>query len=392
MRRLMIAICVMGLLVPTMVPAVAYAQERIEVAQQAKKRTLWDMFFGPDEEVQVQQQRQQTQRRSSSSSSSTPRQASLPPPVPDVEKSADATRLAVFGDSLAVDLAKAMQRFYAEDPNLVIIGQGVGSSGFVRDDFFDWNAALDQAITADTFDIAVVIMGINDRQNLRVDGVSAKPLTNEWKVAYSARLTAFLQRLRAGNKPTIWVELPPMKASSYSAAMTEISALQRLVAFAGGAEFVDAYQRFADENGGYVSAGPDLNGQTVQMRKSDGIHFSSAGSDKLAFFINQSLKRFYRGGAISIAVSDPLEGTEAQAMARLPLQGLGQIRLLEVAGAVVALRANTARSGQLLLTDPAAVVSTGFSLDQLVRAPAGRADAFGVGIEPGADDEPGATP
>lgn len=380
MKRFLIAVCVFGLLAPTLVPAVAYAQTRIEVAQQQKPRTLWDRLFGPRETVEVKQA--PTQRRSAPASA--PR-ASLPPPVPDVEKSETATRLAVFGDSLAVDLAKAMQRFYADDPNLIVIGQGVGSSGFVRDDFFDWNAALGDAITNDTFDIAVIIMGINDRQNLRVDGVSAKPLTDSWKTAYTGRLNAFLQQLRSANKPTIWVELPPMKASSYSAAMTEISALHRLVAFSGGAEFVDAHERFADEDGGYTSRGPDLNGQVVQMRKGDGIHFSSAGSDKLAFFINQSLKRFYRGGAISIAVADPLEGTEAQAMARLPLQGLGQVRLLEVAGAVVPLRANTARSGQLLLANPAEIVSTGFSLEQLVQAPAGRADAFGVGIVPGND-------
>ena len=68
-----------------------------------------------------------------------PKKAALPPPKPAIEKTADATRLAVFGDSLAVDLAKALERFYAEDPNLVVINQGVGSSGFVRDDFFDWD-------------------------------------------------------------------------------------------------------------------------------------------------------------------------------------------------------------------------------------------------------------
>ena len=55
-----------------------------------------------------------------------------PPPKPKVEKSPTATRLAVFGDSLAIDFAKALDRFYAEDPNLVVVPMGVGDSGFVR--------------------------------------------------------------------------------------------------------------------------------------------------------------------------------------------------------------------------------------------------------------------
>ena len=92
--------------------------------------------------------------------------ASLPPPKPQVEKAPDATRLAVFGDSLAIDLSKALERLYAEDPNLVVINQGVSSSGFVRDDYFDWDAAITEQIAADSFDLAVVIIGINDRQEL----------------------------------------------------------------------------------------------------------------------------------------------------------------------------------------------------------------------------------
>lgn len=379
MRRFVIAIFVVALAGPIWAPAIAYGQQRIELAQE-QKRTLWDMLFGPDNKQPVQRD---TRRKAPSSGNT---RASLPPPepVPEVEKSQTATRLAVFGDSLAVDLAKAMERFYAEDPNLIVIGQGVGSSGFVRDDFFDWNAALRNAIADDIFDIAVIIMGINDRQNLSVDGVSVKPLTDEWKAAYSARLNAFLGQLRAANKPVIWVELPPMQKSSYGAAMVQISSLQRLVAFSGGAEYVDVYERFADENGNFVSFGPDINGVSVQMRKGDGIHFSAAGSDKLAFYINQSLKRFYRGGTVSVAVADPLAGTDAETMARLPFQGLGQVRLLEVAGAVIPLRAPSQRAGELLIADPAQTVRSGFHLDDMVMAPVGRADAFGVGVEPGA--------
>lgn len=346
---------------------------RIDVAQ---RQSLWDKIFGPSKpEVEV--------KRTPSQPSAPRRKARLPEVKPAIEKNPGATRLVVFGDSLAVDLANALEKFYADDPNLAIIGQGVGSSGFVRDDFFDWNKALGDALASNSFDIAVVAIGINDRQNLRVNGVSAKPLTDDWKSEYSARVNAFLSALKSAGKPVIWIGLPPMQASSYSAAVAQISSLHKLAVLASGAEFVDTFERFADEAGNYVSFGPDINGVSTQMRKGDGIHFSSAGSDKVAFYVNQSLKRFYRGGAVSLAIADPLADTDVVAFARLPFQGLGQMRLLEVAGAVVSLKDVTQhRAGQLLIADPAQTVKSGFKMDDLVMAPVGRADAFGVGVKP----------
>ncbi|PXA99701.1 hypothetical protein DMC47_02090 [Nostoc sp. 3335mG] len=360
-------------------PAFAQPEQRIEVAQ-AKRRTLFDVLFG-EEPQQAPPPVQQQQR---------PRQApqaALPPPKPEVEKAENATRLAVFGDSLAVDLAKALERFYAEDPNLVVINQGVGSSGFVRDDYFDWNKTIGEQIAADSFDLAVVIIGINDRQELSVEGQTYASLTPGWTAAYQARVNDFLGQLRAARKPVIWVGLPPMSKAEYSAAISQISALQKMAAFSGGAEYLDIYDRFLGEDGKYSSQGPDVNGQNARMRKDDGIHFSAAGADKLAFYISQSIRTFYRGGGITVAVADPLLGTDAAAMLRPPYQGQGQTRLLEVAGAVVPISRAPQRAADLLVATPqpaSADAGTGFSLEQLMAAPIGRVDAFGVGIDPNA--------
>ncbi len=359
--------------------AQSVAGDRMELAQaeQPRRRTLFDLLFGEEPAQAPQVQQTQPQRPAAT--------AALPPPAPVVDKAPDATRLAVFGDSLAIDLAKALERFYAEDPNLVVIGQGVSSSGFVRDDYFDWNAAIAEQIAADTFDIAVVIIGINDRQEISAGGQTFEALSEGWSTAYQARLNTFLGQLRAARKPVVWMGLPPMSRSQYSAAMSQISALHRLAAFSGGAEFVDIYDRFADAEGKYAAYGPDVNGQNALMRKDDGIHYSAAGSDKLAFYISQSLRNFYRGGRVSVAVVDPLQGTDAAAMLRPPHQGLGQIRLLEVAGAVMPLSRVPTRASDLVLANGVPAAPAAFPLDQLVKAPVGRVDAFGVGVT--ADEE-----
>lgn len=348
-------------------------------AEAPRRRTLFDLLFG-EEPAPPPPPVQQTQPRQQAAP------AALPPPKPAVDKAPDATRLAVFGDSLAIDLTKALERLYAEDPNLVVIGQGVSSSGFVRDDFFDWNAAIAEQIAADSFDIAVVIIGINDRQEINANGQTYEALSEGWTTIYQARLNSFLSQLRAARKPVVWMGLPPMSRGQYSAAISQISALQKLAAFSGGAEFVDIYERFADAEGKYVAYGPDVNGQNALMRKDDGIHFSSAGSDKLAFYISQSMRNFYRGGRVSVAVADPLLGTDAAAMLRPPYQGLGQIRLLEVAGAIMPLSRAPDRAGDLLLAADQATEPAAFPLEQLVEAPLGRVDDFGVGVPPEAED------
>jgi len=377
----LLAFFAFGEVAPSLVVSQAVAQEQ----PVKKRRTLMDLLFGGPEEQPAPVIEAPVVAK--------PKKAALPPvpEKPKVEKAETATRLAVFGDSMAVDLAKALERLYAEDPNLVVINQGVGSSGFVRSDFFDWNKTALEQVAADSFDIAVMIIGINDRQTLSVDGASYKSLTDEWTALYKARIASFVTAIRGANKPIIWVGLPPMSKADYSNAMGQISSIQRLAVFGGGGEFVDIYDRFVGEDGKYSSSGPDLNGRRVRMRKDGGIHFSAAGADKLAFYLSQSIKLFYRGsGGVGIEVADALAGTDAGLMVRPPYQGLGQIRLLEVAGAVIPLTSVPRRATDLVssATEPVPA-DEAFDMTMMLEAPQGRVDAFGVGKAPTAEEAAG---
>lgn len=386
LRLIIVGLVLAALLAGDLAMSFVFAEDRVHVSQQQeqprRRRTLMDLLFGEPEPPRQQQQEQPRRRRPANTGTS-PSVATLPPPKPAVEKAANATRVAIMGDSMAVDLGKAMERFYAEDPNLVVVPMGVGSSGFVRDDFFDWNKTISDQIAANSFDLAVMIIGINDRQELKVNGQTYPSLSEEWTKAYRARLDSALNQLRTANKPVIWIGLPPMEQPTYSSALAQINGLQRLASLSGGAEFLDIFERFADENGRYSSFGPDLSGNSVQMRKGDGIHFSNAGSDKLAYYVNEAIGKFYSGGGLSVEIADPLLGTDAQMMLRAPFQGLGQVRQLEVAGAVMPLSAAPERAMDMVIAPMnAAPAGTDFDLSKLMQAPVGRADAFGVGITP----------
>lgn len=401
LKSIVLLLCMIALAIPAPV-TIANAQDdaRLEVAQnQQRPRSLFEALFGsqnqnnqPQPQAQPRQQpqttsqpRRQPQPQPQAQPRQQPRAQPAPAPTPVVStvgKNEDATRIAVFGDSLSIDLARAIDRFYAEDPETMVIGMGVGSSGFVRDDFHDWNRTLERAIANDSFDIAVVMIGINDRQAL----AGANPLSEPWRAAYAERITRFMSDLREAGKPGIWVELPPMERQSFSADMAQIASIHRQVVQASGGEWVETYERFLGEDGNYSAMGPDINGQVVPMRKGDGIHLSAEGADKVAFYIDRALGAYHQGGGSSFEVADPLAGTDAAAMMRPPFQGLGQTQQLAIAGAVRDLSASSRRATDLLIAQtqsPASATSSrGFDLDALVTAPQGRADAFGVGVAP----------
>lgn len=97
------------------------------------------------------------------------------------------------------------------------------------------------------------------------------------------------------------------------------------------------------------------------------------------------MKTYYRGGSVTVAVADPLANSDAARLQRPPFQGLSQVRMLEVAGMVRPLGEKPrADAGGLVVKS--AQTAPAVRLEQLMEAPVGRADAFGVGVDLAAED------
>ncbi len=253
----LVALFVAGDVAPVLAQGLFGGGQQQQAQPQKKRKTLFDMLFGGGDDEQPTPPPAPVVVK--------PKKGALPvPPKPAAEKAATATRLAVFGDTMAVDLAKALDRYYQDDPNIVVINQGVGSSGFARPDFFDWDKTAVDLVSKDSFDIAVMIVGTNDRKPSRHRRLAEKCWTPEWSDAYKQRIADFVAAVHGANKPLIWVGLPPMAKQDVSAAMGQISSIQRLAVFGGGADFLDIYDKFVDEDGNYTPTGPDLNGTNVK--------------------------------------------------------------------------------------------------------------------------------
>lgn len=237
--------------------------------------------------------------------------AGAKPPVP---ATAPTFFVAVIGDSLGQTLAEGLTDSFADQPEVSILRESKADTGLVRDDFYDWTKATqDLLASGKRIDFAVMMIGSNDRQTLRDGkGGAFEPLSPEWKQAYANRIEAIASMFRDKKIPLVWVGLPVLKSERLSADATAFNDLYREYAGKDGATYIDVWQAFANEAGEYSPTGPDVNGQIVKLRASDGVHFTEAGALKLAHFVEPEIRRTFeemkdKESPESPAISAPAE-------------------------------------------------------------------------------------
>lgn len=199
-----------------------------------------------------------------------------------------------IGDSLAVLAAEGLTQAYADRRDIAIVGHARESSGLVRDDYYDWiKTAHDLASGKERIDFVVVLIGINDLQPLRDGAASLDPLSDKWREIYGQRIEKLVEQFQVLHIPVAWVGLPPMRSDRFNAQVVKLNEIYKQRAEQAGAKYIDIWDAFADQNGQYDAFGPDVNGQTVKLRGADGIHFTKAGSRKLAQFLDAEIKRAF---------------------------------------------------------------------------------------------------
>lgn len=225
-----------------------------------------------------------------------PRPSAAPrPAVEPAAKAEDARVVLVVGDFLAGGLAEGLASVFAADPGVRVVDRSNGSSGFVRDDHFDWPRQIGAILDAEKPAAAVVMMGSNDRQQMAVGGLREPLLGERWTEEYAHRLAGFAEVFRSRGVALVWIGLPSFKAGRMSLDMLAFNDLQRSAAANGGATYVDIWDGFVDEDGAFITNGPDINGQDVRLRSGDGINFTEAGKRKLAFYAEKPLARILQG-------------------------------------------------------------------------------------------------
>lgn len=292
MRGATVSLCVLLIVFGDAAPA--FSQER---------RTLFNMMFGERQPSRtdrsiIQMEQRRPRMRQPQTSPRAPRPAgpvASPAEAPPPEKLENARKVLVIGDFTAVSIGTGLEMAFAEDPSVVVVKEGSGSSGLVRQDFFDWPATLPGLLNEVKPAVVVLMIGANDRQSMSFGGKSEKFRTEAWLKEYERRVAELAEIVTGRKLPLLWVGLPAFQSSSLTADAVTLNGVYRQTVEKAGGEFIDIWDGFVNEEGQFIITGSDINGQQVRLRSPDGIGFTEAGKRKLAFYVEKVAKRHLGG-------------------------------------------------------------------------------------------------
>ena len=287
-----------GLPAPLLGVTVALAQSSED--KLVRPRSLIDLLFRRNTESRQIQEVPKREVKRARVAPREPQRAAAPAPEPAPEKLENALVILVVGDFTAAGLAQGLRDAFEEAQSIVIESRASGSSGFVRDDYYDWPGTIEGIIEEVKPALVVTMIGSNDRQAMRVNGRTEKVRSEAWEREYKARIERFASIVQKSNTPMIWVGGPPYRFKSMSTDILAFNEFYRTAAEAVGGSFVDIWDGFVDQDGAFVLSGSDINGQTVRLRNSDGINFTNAGKRKLAFYVERQIKAMFGDAASSL--------------------------------------------------------------------------------------------
>lgn len=237
-----------------------------------------------------------------------PAEAADMAPIPDVvpEKRTGPLNVHVFGDSLGDGIWAGLYRKLPKADGYKVTKHSRVSTGLVRKDFYNWSKAVRQIVAKHRVDVAVVMIGTNDRQTI-VEGGRHALRSPGWEAIYKARIDDMTQVLKDEGAEVFWVELPAMRSPRFGRDMKYFNTLFEDRAAANGITYVPTWQRTLGSNGKYSAYGLDDKGRKRLMRTNDGIHFTMRGYVKMAGFVTTAMEEAARMEEVGPIVELPVE-------------------------------------------------------------------------------------
>lgn len=210
-----------------------------------------------------------------------------PPP-----KDPEALAVLVLGDEFADQIHEGLVDRFDGDRMIQSFGFSVPGSGMAAPQGTDWT--LEGPARAEGFEnitALVVALGYSDGRDL-VDGTLSYTFGSlEWQQFYRSRMTNLALTLTALGHTVIFVGMPPLADPERNEQIRLINRLIQEAVAPTRARFVDGYTAFADVEGNYAASGPNLAGEVVELRRSDGIFLNRAGREKYAQLVERFIAR-----------------------------------------------------------------------------------------------------
>lgn len=228
-------------------------------------------------------------------------------PFPD----GDVYQVSVIGDTFADGILFGLKESMGADTRLNIQSKLRPIYAIMSGDFESKARAFEDAIASEPMNIAIVMMGEDDRVSIRNEDGKRVPIASpDWVTEYSRRIDRLMKAIKRKNAGVYWVGLPNLARGDANEQAQIMNETIRERAYLNGFKYIDSAAGFVDENGGYSAYGPDLAGKIRVLREGDGVHFTDAGNRKLAHFVEKDLRRDLNQAKSNRNV--PLLGAEAE--------------------------------------------------------------------------------
>lgn len=264
-------------------------------AQYRERRTLLDLLFGGPRYIEpiepVPTRRKITTPRAPKKTPKAAASPAAPPPPPPIVKLENARKVLVVGDFIAGGLAEGLDEAFANSAGVTVIGKSNGSSGLVREDYYNWQMELPTILDEVKPDLVVVEIGANDRQQMATQTGKEDFRTENWLKEYERRIIVLAKIVTDRKLPLLWVGMPPFRPQNMTSDALMLNGIYQKTVEAHGGEFIDVWEGFVDAEGRFILTGSDINGQQVRLRGSDGINLTAAGKRKMAFYVEKPARR-----------------------------------------------------------------------------------------------------
>src|SRR4051794_20028695 len=193
-------------------------------------------------------------------------------------------RLWIGGDSLAGSFGPALGQTAGATGVVDATIDYKVSSGLADQGIRDWPEHAQEKMASDDPDAVVFIIGTNDSPIVNTYDANGdgKP---DWEKDYREKIDRMMETFVGGkrHRTVFWLGPPTLGDSTLDRGTEKLGPVMEEEArkFAPDVVYVDTYRLFEGSDGGYSSDIPDATGEVVQMRISDGVHFTVDGAQYL---------------------------------------------------------------------------------------------------------------
>jgi len=166
-----------------------------------------------------------------------------------------------FGDSQVFSLGSGLSRLAGKDSAIDVDFLAIHSSGFVRDDFYDWPRKLSDTLTEKDYAAVVIMLGMNDYQ-------------------YREKCRTMLDVAIARTGRVYWIGMPRVKNPSYNDNLSYIEAIHDSVAEEYSPDVlsrISLREIIPGDGNPYTETLELAPGHVQRIMSEDGSHFTVEG-------------------------------------------------------------------------------------------------------------------